>query len=215
MTASLASMACLIICRVPSSDRRRVDGDVIVVPSDDCRECPLRKGAPAGDTGDDGEAIMGEPGVDILLRDGVSGEDGEGGASVVIAVESELFISEKGEPDGMTPDIGEPIGDMGLGAKSSMPSTSAASYSSGGRRSFSISLLRASPNEVIVSLMPSAPSASASDGNFDEPATDLSSELPSDSSRNTAKTRDILPTARILFLMTARLSATSSTVRTH
>jgi len=57
-----------------------------------------------------------------------------------------------------------------------------ASISSGGNLSFSISLLRASSKLVIASLIPSAPLASAPNGNLADPDMLLSSETASASS---------------------------------
>lgn len=86
---------------------------------------------------------------------------------------------------------------------------SSASIRSGGRRSFSISTFRASSKLAIESFAASELSTSVPYGNL-AVCDDLSSDTRSASSRNRAKTRDIRPTARILFLMMVLRSAVSS-----
>jgi hypothetical protein len=70
----------------------------------------------------------------------------------------------------------------------------------------------ASSKVLMASLMPSAPSASVPYGSFVEPDTLLSSLTRSLSSRRSANTRAIRPTAMILFLIALRRAATASSV---
>jgi hypothetical protein len=87
-----------------SSDRRRVEGDVLVVPSEAWRPWPRRHEAPLeGETGDEG------PVVDALML---------------------LTLS------------GGLMGEVGWDAPGETMAPSSGSIMSGGRRSFSMSLLR-------------------------------------------------------------------------
>ncbi len=79
----------------------------------------------------------------------------------------------------------------------------------GGSRSFWRSTLRASSKLVIACLIPSAPSMRVPAGRR-PPEAVLSSVTRSDSSRNTWKTRERRPMARILFLIARRLNSIES-----
>jgi len=143
----------------------RVLGLVIVVPRLACLECPL----------------LNPPG-DVLV--GENADEGGVGAGAVLIFPGVTFFSNP---------AATPFDVTGSGATSAvsagvvgcemmaLPSSEAGSNKSGGKRSFSISALRASSNPLIASLIPSVPKASVPYGSLLDPDTLLSSDTFSDS----------------------------------
>ena len=129
-TGVLPSHASWISDMVLSRLRRRVDGDVIVVPRLACRPCPRRNGD-TPDTGDVGD--NGEPGA------GGGGAPSAAVGCVPVAMAcSSAAVTPLGETGGTVSSAGV----VGCEEMRPLPSSDSGSYNSGGRRSFSISDLR-------------------------------------------------------------------------
>jgi len=155
---------------------------------------PLRSDVTGGGGGVGGELMLDALGEDARSRDGVSQRPSSEG---VIGREAILKAG-----------IGIGVGVGNCACALDWPGFSGGG--AGGSRSFSISDSRASSKLEIAFLMPSAPSASVPYGSLPVDVMFFSSETFSDSSRSTANTRAIRPTARILFLITALRSRRSS-----
>jgi hypothetical protein len=115
--------------------RRRVLGDVFVVPRLACRRWPARNEP----------GIAGEPGV--------TGEPGVAGDSGVVARLERWSKSEPGvasAPDGKPPSSTGVAGFDAEPANIALPSSDSASTRSGGSRSFSMSDLRLNVREYFV-----------------------------------------------------------------
>lgn len=115
-----------------SSPRRRVLGLVIVVPRLTCRVCPRRNGAAVGEG--DALALAGL----VLPRVGGTVVSSLRSACMTLAEANEAAAAGSGSV-GVTGIEDEPDDDEDMSA---FPSSDAASMSSGGKRSFSMSDLR-------------------------------------------------------------------------